>query len=86
MVARVIPVSKFDLVLFGATGDLARRKIWPGLFHRFLAGQFDTDSRILGVSRSELSDDQFRTRLRDAIELKDNEDPKLLDQFLGLVT
>ena len=62
LVARVIPVSKFDLVLFGATGDLARRKIWPGLFHRFLAGQFDTDSRILGVSRSELSEEQFHAR------------------------
>ncbi|MCP4822427.1 MAG: hypothetical protein GY883_24850, partial [Shimia sp.] len=35
MVARVIPVSPFDLVIFGATGDLARRKILPGLFLRF---------------------------------------------------
>ena len=36
MVSRVIPVDTFDLVLFGATGDLARRKILPGLFHRFV--------------------------------------------------
>lgn len=31
MVSRVIPVEVFDLVIFGATGDLARRKILPGL-------------------------------------------------------
>ena len=31
MVSRVIPVTSFDLVIFGATGDLAKRKIFPGL-------------------------------------------------------
>ena len=30
MVSRVIPVDPFDLVIFGGTGDLARRKILPG--------------------------------------------------------
>ena len=39
MVSRVIPVDPFDLVLFGATGDLAQRKILPGLYHRFEVGQ-----------------------------------------------
>ena len=86
MVARVIPVSKFDLVLFGATGDLARRKIWPGLFNRFVAGQFDSDSRILGVSRSELTNDEFRDRLREAISVNGDDKAKLLDQFLSLVS
>ena len=63
MVSRVIPVSAFDLVLFGATGDLARRKIWPGLFHRFVAGQLDENSRILGVSRSDLERETFPERV-----------------------
>ena len=39
MVSRVIPVEAFDLVIFGGTGDLARRKVLPGLFRRFCAGQ-----------------------------------------------
>ena len=39
MVSRVIPVDVFDLVIFGGTGDLARRKILPGLYRRFVAGQ-----------------------------------------------
>ena len=34
MVSRVIPVDPFDLVIFGGTGDLARRKILPGLYRR----------------------------------------------------
>lgn len=67
MVSRVIPVNAFDLVLFGATGDLARRKIWPGLFHRFVAGQFDEKSRILGVSRSDFTSEAFRASVREDI-------------------
>nr|MDA3856692.1 hypothetical protein [Roseovarius sp.] len=39
MASRVIPVEPFDLVIFGGTGDLACRKIWPALFRRFVAGQ-----------------------------------------------
>ena len=41
MVVRTIPVEDFDLVIFGATGDLAHRMIVPGLYRRYLAGQMD---------------------------------------------
>jgi Glucose-6-phosphate dehydrogenase, NAD binding domain len=34
MTTRIIPVDDFDLVIFGATGDLAQRKLLPALFHR----------------------------------------------------
>jgi glucose-6-phosphate 1-dehydrogenase len=67
MVSRVIPVEPFDLVLFGATGDLARRKILPALFHRFQIGQFGPDCRIIGASRSDLSAEDFRAQTADAI-------------------
>ena len=39
MVSRIIPVETFDLVIFGGTGDLARRKILPALFKRYCSGQ-----------------------------------------------
>jgi glucose-6-phosphate 1-dehydrogenase len=84
MVSRVIPVNAFDLVLFGATGDLARRKIWPGLFHRFMAGQFGAESRILGVSRSDLERDAFREKVEASI-VEPGVDPALVAQFLELV-
>jgi glucose-6-phosphate 1-dehydrogenase len=42
-------------VVFGATGDLTKRKLVPALYHRFKDGQFDEQSRIIGASRSKLS-------------------------------
>lgn len=67
MVSRVIPVDDFDLVIFGATGDLARRKILPGLFRRFIAGQMPPTARIVGAARSDLDDATFRAEVAAAI-------------------
>jgi glucose-6-phosphate 1-dehydrogenase len=67
MVSRVIPVEPFDLVVFGATGDLSRRKILPGLYRRFLAGQVPSDSRIIGAARSQMSAGEFRNFAKVAI-------------------
>ncbi|GAB5446392.1 glucose-6-phosphate dehydrogenase [Gymnodinialimonas sp.] len=52
MVSRVIPVDPFDLVIFGGTGDLARRKILPALFRRFSDGQMPEGARIIGAART----------------------------------
>ena len=68
MVSRVIPVESFDLVIFGATGDLAKRKIFPGLFRRFLAGQMPTDSQVIGAARSNLSQKNFNDLVQDSIK------------------
>jgi glucose-6-phosphate 1-dehydrogenase len=68
MVVRVIPVDPFDLVIFGGTGDLARRKILPGLYRRHLAGQMPVQSRIIGAARSDMTDLSYRSYVREAIE------------------
>ncbi|GAW33508.1 glucose-6-phosphate 1-dehydrogenase [Roseovarius sp. A-2] len=68
MVSRVIPVDPFDLVLFGATGDLARRKIIPGLFHRFVVGQIPPGARIIGAARTETTHDAFVQLIRESLE------------------
>lgn len=68
MVARVIAVDPFDLVVFGATGDLSRRKLIPAMFQRDTAGQIPQEARIVGTSRRHLSDDEFRAFARDALE------------------
>ncbi len=65
--SRIIPVQPFDYVVFGATGDLTKRKLIPALYHRFKDGQFDEQSRIIGVSRSKLSDADFQTLARESI-------------------
>src|SRR6202011_3002402 len=54
------------VVLVGATGDLARRKLLPGLFHLASAG-FIPGCRIIGVSLDDLSADDFRKFTREAL-------------------
>jgi glucose-6-phosphate 1-dehydrogenase len=55
------------VVLFGATGDLARRKLLPGLFHLASAG-FIPGCRIIGVSLDEFGADEFRQAARSALD------------------
>jgi glucose-6-phosphate 1-dehydrogenase len=86
MVSRVIPVEVFDLVIFGGTGDLSRRKILPGLYRRFLAGQMMPDSRIIGAARGELTDTAFRQMVAEAIDEfvpKERHDPAMIAAFLA---
>jgi glucose-6-phosphate 1-dehydrogenase len=54
------------VVLFGATGDLARRKLLPGLVHLASAG-FIPDCRVIGVSLDELDAEGFRAVARAAV-------------------
>ena len=85
MVSRVIPVETFDLVIFGGTGDLARRKILPGLFRRFLSGQMPSESRIIGAARSELDAQGYREMIAAAVAEfggEEKNDTKGLDAFL----
>ncbi len=54
------------IVLFGASGDLARRKLLPGLFHLFETGRMPRHFRVIGTSRHPLDDEAFRRLARDA--------------------
>jgi glucose-6-phosphate 1-dehydrogenase len=55
------------IVLFGATGDLARRKLLPGLFRLAEAGLMPERYRIVGTSRAPLGSDGFRAFAREAV-------------------
>jgi glucose-6-phosphate 1-dehydrogenase len=55
------------IVMFGATGDLARRKLLPGLFHLAAAGLMPDRYQIIGAARGHVTDDQFREQARQAI-------------------
>ena len=55
------------IVLFGATGDLARRKLLPGLFRLDRAGLMPERYRIVGTSRAPLGRDGFRRFAREAV-------------------
>lgn len=85
MSSQTIPVSAFDCVIFGGTGDLAERKILPALYQRQRAGQFSEPTRIVGASRSEMSDQEYRAFAKTAIKThvkSDEVDADELAQFL----
>lgn len=71
-----IPVEPFELVVFGATGDLARRKLLPSLYHRHCDGQIPESSRIIGISRTDMSRDDFLKDVK-AAYLEFEEDAEL---------
>ncbi len=58
------------LILFGATGDLAKRKLLPGLFHLAVAGMMPERYRIVGSGRPDGAPDVegFRSHVRDALQ------------------
>lgn len=87
MVSRVIPVDAFDLIIFGGTGDLSRRKIIPALYKRFCAGQMPDDSRVIGAARSEFDSQGYREFVVDAIRENEGKlcDSKSLNEFLKLI-
>ncbi|MCG8442272.1 MAG: glucose-6-phosphate dehydrogenase [Caulobacterales bacterium] len=64
--AELLPVEPFDVVVFGATGDLALRKLMPALYHRWLDEQIPAQSRIIATSRSDLDDAGYRAMMREA--------------------
>ncbi|KHL10372.1 glucose-6-phosphate 1-dehydrogenase [Mumia flava] len=64
----------YVIVLFGATGDLARRKLLPGLLHLYQAGLLP-QARIVGTSLDDVDLDKFRTLARDAVDEFSDSDP-----------
>ena len=63
----ISPLRPHVIVLFGATGDLARRKLLPGLFHLAQAGLLP-ECRIVGTSLDDLDDEGFRALARGALD------------------
>lgn len=69
MVAKTVPVDPFDLIVFGGTGDLAARKLLPGLFHRFCSGQLPEGAKIFGAARGEMDQKKFQAHTLSLIHI-----------------
>ena len=70
------------LVLFGATGDLAKRKLFPALYHLERHRQLDVP--VIGVGRSTWDDETFRDHAREAIDkFVTDVDSEVLDRLLA---
>jgi glucose-6-phosphate 1-dehydrogenase len=62
------PAPPCSIVIFGASGDLTHRKLIPAVFDLFQAGLLSRHCAVMGFSRSNLSDDDFRRTAREGLE------------------
>ena len=70
-----LPVHPTALTIFGATGDLAQRKLLPAIYNLAHEGGLPERFHLVGVSRSEHSDDEFRDMAADAIRRFSRREP-----------
>jgi len=56
------------IVIFGASGDLTRRKLVPALFSLYVKGRLPGGTRVVGFAKDPLTDEEFRGRLRSGVE------------------
>ncbi|WP_010277197.1 glucose-6-phosphate dehydrogenase, partial [Paenibacillus senegalensis] len=60
-------MDSMTFVLFGATGDLAKRKIYPALFNLYLNQKLPKSFSVIGAGRGASSDDKFQSRVIDSL-------------------
>jgi hypothetical protein len=80
-----LPVYPTSMVVFGATGDLARRKLLPALYNLAHDGALPERIALIGVSRGAQSSEEFRAMARKAIERfsRRRPDPYVLEGLLA---
>ncbi len=86
MTSQIIPVDPFDFIIFGGTGDLSERKLLPALYYRQRDHQFSEPTRIIGASRSKMTDEEFQAFAKKAISehvKAEDIDAKELKTFLA---
>lgn len=69
------------IVIFGASGDLTHRKLIPALYNLYKIGRLSENFSVLGVARSDLNDETFRKKMREALIHNEETTPEILDAF-----
>jgi glucose-6-phosphate 1-dehydrogenase len=79
------PLSTLPTVLniFGATGDLTKRKLIPALFHLYAEGKLPEMMHIVGFARRPLSDEDFRTYVKEVLSTLDAEKVEVFSQMFS---
>ncbi len=74
-----------DFTIFGVLGDLSRRKLLPSLYQLDRAGLLHKDTRIIGVARHDISQEEFVSQMRDALEtfVKEPLDGDIMERLLS---
>ena len=69
------------IVIFGASGDLTHRKLIPALYNLYKIGRLTEHFSVLGVARTELSDESFRDKMRQALIKHEGANGETLEEF-----
>jgi len=80
---KCITQERLHIVVLGASGDLAKKKIYPTLYSLFSHGYLPHHLTIIGYARSPFSSEELRQRLRPFIKVK-KEDAETLEAFLKI--
>jgi glucose-6-phosphate 1-dehydrogenase len=80
----VSPQRSDALVLFGATGDLAKKKIFPAVYNMAVEGHCEVP--VVGFASSEWDDDRLRQHAREAIEARGDVDEDVWDRLAPQIT
>jgi glucose-6-phosphate 1-dehydrogenase len=83
-----LPVAATTLVIFGASGDLSRRKLLPALYNLAHEGALPERFNLIGISRRDQSDDDFRNQARESIQQFSRRAPSddVLEGLLGRIS
>ncbi len=79
-------IQALTFVLFGATGDLAKRKLFPALYNLFLTGKIPSSFSVIGVGRREWSHEFFHSKIEESLRNYSRKDVQndSLQAFLNL--
>jgi glucose-6-phosphate 1-dehydrogenase len=82
-----LPVHPTTLVIFGGTGDLARRKLLPAVYNLAHEGALPERFNLIAISRSDIPHDDYRQMARESIAQHSRRQPdeQVLDKLLGRV-
>jgi len=74
-----------DFTIFGVLGDLSRRKLIPSLYQLDRAGLLHEETRIIGIARHEINQEEFVAKMRDSLEtfVKDTLEPEVVERLLA---
>src|SRR5260370_32863100 len=68
------------MVIFGATGDLTKRKLLPSIYNLLSTGLLSREFAIVGMSKDDWTTDQFRKHVSDSLkQFTEGADPELVD-------
>jgi len=62
------PIPPFSIVIFGATGDLAHRKILPALYNLAVQGLLPERFNVIAFARRDWTDESYRAEMRQAVD------------------